>query len=127
MQKIREIATKVRQEAVDYYEDETLESMCLCVSRTLVEELTKEGIKCELIQGKFYVDNPDDSKWDEDLRDSIKYFPLHYWVRLCGKHKGTIIDLTCSQFQDECEDEIEDIFIGKKSESGRHRSGRVWA
>lgn len=127
MQKIKEIASKVRQEAVNYYEDETLESMCLCVSRTLVEELTKAGIGCELIQGKFLVDNPDDSKWDDDISDKLKYLPLHYWVRLTGKFKGTIIDLTCSQFQDECDDKIEDIFIGKKSESGRHRSGRVWA
>jgi len=111
------IAKRVYKEESSYYEDKTLQALCLEVSRKLRDELIKCGYNAQVVQGTFALD---ESISDDDGNEYYK--PLHYWVEV----EREILDITVIQFKDylEYEDEIEVINTGKYKDNPRYKSIR---
>lgn len=60
--------------------------MCLDASHELQRKLTEAGFFCELCEGKFHLEEPEE-----------KSVVHHYWIAL----NGAILDVTADQFNDE--------------------------
>ena len=95
---IIKIAEDVYKDFVEFYDDKTLEGLCLDCSRDLKKLLAGSIV----VQGLFRLDEPD---YDEDGEEM--YEVLHYWV----EYEGYVIDVTSTQFQEFCEDELDDVYI----------------
>jgi hypothetical protein len=125
--KIFEIANLVRSRLLNYHcdseDEQCLRALCLEASRELRDEYLKNGINAIVVQGTFYVDNPNEN-FDEEYDDETYNNPLHYWVEI----NGEIIDITADQFNDELDGEtMEGITIGGYSELTRYTvSRRGW-
>lgn len=128
---IQTIATEVRANQVKCYggDEDCLKATCLPSSRALKAELIKNGYEAMVVQGTFYVENPDPSAtegWDindfkdEEEMEDATHNPLHYWVEIIGK-ENTIVDITADQFNNEIEGEtMGPITIGSHSSLGRY-------
>ena len=121
-QTLLNIATNLRVEMVETFEDNKLYGTCLECSKALVDKLNQAGIKSEIVIGFIAVDEPlftDD--WEEI------FDPLHYWVSV-GDY---FVDITCSQFAEHMSDDyniqyLEEVFVSKKDEAVLHIPKKVY-
>jgi hypothetical protein len=115
---VQDIAHEVRSSLLTDDQD-TLQSLCLPVSRHLAKILIDNGYSAaNVVQGTFTVDEPDPSAYedwdvedfggDEDMMEQATYTPLHYWVQI----NDMVVDITADQFNDELEYPIEEVVIG---------------
>ena len=118
MKPVLQIAKEVLKENIDEEGYSDIKARCLDISNDLAEKLQNEGYeKVYVVQGTFYVDDPDMSQWDDSTDEEMTYHPLHYWVEV----DGLLLDITGKQFQDEVEgEELEDIVYGTYDEYSRY-------
>ena len=114
LNQLHNIATHVRRSEVYGYDDDKLTNLCLPISRVLLQELHVAGFtEAVLVQGTFTLDVPVSYEQEEITQ------VLHYWVQ----YKDLIIDLTATQFAENCQDELENITIGTYNEYPRYSAG----
>jgi hypothetical protein len=88
---------------------------CLEASKYIANMIREDGGKCRVVRGRFVLDDPDMSQYDEDADPEDARFPFHWWVRV-----GTIIvDVTADQFANEVNDHIDPICIGESADMSR--------
>lgn len=113
------VAEEVQQEWIQYYCDvddpheddpcvaEIFQAECLQASKDLKKRLEKYGYAAILRMGAFTIDFPDSSYYEDGgEEDGAEYIPLHYWVEV----NGHVLDIALKQFQDECDEELPDIY-----------------
>lgn len=119
---VQKSIVQIARDILRYYNYD-VKAMCLSISKSLRDELIKNGYgKAMVVAGEFYVDSPDESLWEDNLSnieegEEPNHMVLHYWVELNGK----IIDITASQFNDELDNEkMPKIVIGTYDELSRY-------
>lgn len=86
----------------DFHNQNDLACMCAVASFVLAEALRKNGIKCNVLYGKFHLPK---RNWGSE----------HCWVEVGRK----IVDITATQFQD-----LPKVYI-VSNKSGQYRGGVV--
>lgn len=120
---LTDIATEMRSEMVDTFEDETLTGVCLECSKALVHKLNQQHIESEIVVGFMDVDQALLSDDWEEIFD-----PLHYWVKV----NDYVVDITCTQFMDYMIDDysieyLEDVFVNHKDDSPLHVEKAIYS
>lgn len=112
---ILSIAKAFRNNVIKDHGD--LKAMCYEISLGLSHELKKHEIDSKVIKGYFYIDNPDESQYDDEIDESEMRLAPHFWVEVNNK----ILDITADQFQDEVEGErIDEITYGNYNDFDRY-------
>jgi hypothetical protein len=136
LSKIKSIAQSARSSLM--LSNDSLQAMCLPVSRHLAKILIDNGFKtAEVVQGTFTIDNPDEeayNEWDVDdflmgdveneedmgmayeAMENAKYRPLHYWVML----NDIIVDITADQFNNELNEPVSGVIVDSINNLGRY-------
>lgn len=113
---VEQIAEAVRAELGSHPED--VRAMCFDATKALGSALKAAGFKPTRVQGTFSIDEPDPEVTpDEAFESGEAYTPIHHWIEL----DGVIVDVTASQFNDEIEDPMPDVVIGRPRDLGRYR------
>ena len=97
------LINEIYADLAEYYEDNTLQALCLDCSREIKKKLPESVI----VQGIFCCD-----EYDYDDGEEI-YDMLHYWI----EYDGFVIDITSKQFQEFCDEELEFITILPKKDA----------
>lgn len=115
--KVEQVAEMIRAELGSDPED--VRAMCFDATKALGSALKAAGFKPTRVQGTFSVDEPDPEVTPAEAFESGEaYTPIHHWIEL----GGLIVDVTASQFNDEIEDPMPDIVIGKTRDLRRYRA-----
>jgi hypothetical protein len=114
LMRIWAIAERARTQIIATYD--APEAACYDASEVLAAALRNAGIAARRVQGTFYLDEPDPSKYDEDMDEAEMHEATHHWVEV-GPY---IVDVTADQFADESEDEIPPIVLGRKKDLWRY-------
>ena len=126
-QAISQIAAGVRQSILNTKDDDTLQELCLPVSRHLAKVFIDNGYAAaNVVQGTFTIDHPDplategwdiaDFGYDEEMMKQASFTPLHYWVQI----NNIVIDITADQFNDELDGTFPDVIVGEIGSLGRY-------
>ena len=119
-QQLFQLSTVVRANEVEAFDDKLLTNLCLRVSRELVKALSDAGVPAKVIQGKYEVDEP--AALAEETPGWENNELLHYWV----ESDGLFIDLTATQFANQCHEKLEEVTIGTPDELQRYKKLRIW-
>lgn len=117
LREVESIAASVR--AKIGCDPEDVRAMCFEATQALGAALKKAGFRPVRVRGTFLIDDPNPEFTPEEAFESGEaWTPIHHWIEV----DGWIVDVTAVQFNEEIEEPMPEVVVGRARDLKRYRA-----